>query len=213
MRDVIGQRTYANVLEVRGAPRVVPLERERAVIDDALEIEIGAERRVGLDVVHHEHVVHADLHLLAANQDVHPEPLVVVDQLLVDVAHGVEGTRLLPFLVSVCAFVRVGHLHFESRRGPARGLIRGVEVDAGVRARPRHHIRAQLKVLEVGVVHGTHIEQVRAVAVDDNLAVHDFEGVRMLVGFPSVKRLAVKQGNPVSGIVMERVGGRWRGQQ
>ena len=117
--DVLGQWSDPNVLEVRGARWVVPLERERAVIEDALEIEIGPKRRIRFHIVHHQHVVQPDLHLLSAYQDVHPEPLIVVNELLIHVADPVERARLLLFHVSVRAHASICYLHLESRRGPA----------------------------------------------------------------------------------------------
>ena len=67
----VGQGADADVLEVCGAARVVPLQREGAVVEDALKVGIGAEGRVGFDIVDDQHVVEPDLDLLAADQDVH----------------------------------------------------------------------------------------------------------------------------------------------
>ena len=73
------------------------------------------------------------------------EPLVVVDELLVNVAHGVEGAGLFAFDVIGGAFGGVVNLHFESRRGKAGGLKGGVEVDAGVGAGAGHDFGASTR--------------------------------------------------------------------
>jgi hypothetical protein len=49
--------------------------------------------------------------------------------------------------------------------------------------------------------------------MSDDLTVRDLECIRMLAGFPSVERVAVKERYPTSGIVAERTGGRWCGKQ
>ena len=191
----VGQRADADVFEEGGAAGVVALQGEGAVVEDALEVGIGAEGRVGLDVVDDQHVVDADLDLLAADQDVHGEPFVVVDELLVDVADGVEGAGLL-----VVAFEGVGDLDFKAGGGKAGGLEGGVEVDAGVGAGAGHDVGRELEVLEVGVVQGAGVEEVRARAVDLDLAVDDAEGAFVLAGLPAVEGLAVEEGDPGGGV-------------
>ena len=186
------------------------LQGEGAVVEDALKVGIGAEGRIGLDVVHNEHIVQADLHLLGADQDVHAEPLVVLHVLFADVAYGVERAGLFAL-----AGEGVGHLHLEARLGKAGLLIRGVDVDAGVGVGAGHDLGAEFKILEVGVVLGAHIKQVRAGAVDLDRAVDDREGFLMLAGLPAVERFAVEERNPaiVAVAVGESMGGRGRGQE
>ena len=161
--DGVGEGADADVLEEGGAARIVALEGEGAMVEDALEVGIGTEGRVGFDVVDDQHVVDANLDLLVADLDVHGEPFVVVDDLLVDIAHGVEGAGLL-----VVDFEGVGHLDFESCVGKTVLLVGGVEVDAGVGARAGHDVGRELEVFEVGVVQGAGVEEVGAGAVDLN---------------------------------------------
>jgi hypothetical protein len=172
------------------------------VVEDALEVGIGAEGRIGLDVVDRQHVIDTDLHVLVADLDVHAEPLVVCDQLLADVAHGVEGAGLFAL-----AGVGVGHLHLKAGGGKTYLLVRGVEVDAGVGVGAGEDVGGELEVFEVGVVRRADVEKMRAVAVDLNLAVDDREGSFMLAGAPTVERLAVEEGDPAVVAAVVAVGG------
>ncbi len=183
------------------------LECECAVVEDALEVGVGAKGRIGLDVIDDEHVVESDLNLLCADSDVDGEPLVVVNELPGDVAHRVEGAGLF-----VVALEGVGDLDFKAGGGKAGGLKCGVEVDAGVGAGAGHDVGAELEVFEVGGVNWAGVEEVRAVAMDLNLAVDDAEGAFVLAGFPSVEGLAVEEGEP-GDVVCEGAGGRGCGEE
>src|SRR6185436_11086769 len=85
----VGKEAYPNVLEVRGAARVMPLEREGSVIEDALELEIGLNGRVGFYIVDDQHVIDPDLDLLAADENRHREPFAILDEGLVNVTDSI----------------------------------------------------------------------------------------------------------------------------
>ena len=86
------------------------------------------------------------------------------------------------------------HLRLEAGVRPTLGLILGVEVDAGVGLGEGLDLRPENEVFEVSIRNVTGVEQVRARPIDDDVAVLDRDGLRVLgVDLPALERLAVKQ--------------------
>jgi len=195
---IVGQGVHANVLEVRGAARVVPLKRKGSVIEDALELGVGLKGRVGFDIVDNEHVVDPGLDLLAADENRYAEPFAILDEGLVDVADPIKGPGL--FALDVTGGRRgivVFHLHFESCRGKSRGLKGSMEINAGVGVGQGLDLGSQLEVPEIGAVDRPGIEEVRPLAVNHDLAVNHLEGALMLTGLPVLEGFAIEKGEPI----------------
>jgi len=76
--------------------------------------------------------------------------------------------------------VGVINLCLEAGVRPTLGLILGVEVDAGVGLGEGLDLRPENKVLEVSISNVTGVEQVRARPINDNVAVLDRDGLRVL---------------------------------
>ena len=196
----VGQRADADVAEMRGAARIVSLEGEGAVIEDAAEFGVGLEGLSGLYIVDDEHVVDSGLHALAANSNGEREPLVVSVEGFVDVADSVERAGLLALDVAGEWSGRiVFNLHFESGGRKTGGLEFGVEVDAGVGAGQCFDFGAKFKIPKIGVVDSAGVEEMRALAMSDDLVTDDFKGAFVLTGLPAIKGFAVEEGDPVGG--------------
>src|SRR5260370_13001885 len=72
--------------------------------------------------------------------------------------------------------IRVVHLNFEALQRKTLVLIFGVDVDAAVGARERHHVDLQLEILERVVMEVADIEAVAAGTVRDDGSVLHGEG-------------------------------------
>ncbi len=71
-----------------------------------------------------------------------------------------------------------------------------MEVDAGVRARPRLHVDLEFEIAEVRAAHLPHVEQMRSLAMSNDDTVLHFPGARVLAGPPTGQRAAIEQRNP-----------------
>src|SRR5207237_1123165 len=106
------------------------------------------------------------------------------------VLHRVQAARLARILEAVGA-----DLALEALVGPALLLELGVEVDARVGIRLAKYLRPELEILEDVILDVADIEEMAAVAVGDDLAVLDLEGLGAFVGLPARQVLAVEEGD------------------
>ena len=185
--DVVGQPSHADVAERHRRVRVVCLQGKGAVGEDAVFVLAGDRRRARLDVIDGQLVVHQHPHLLAADADAQPEPLVVRDQLAADISDAVQRTSLSPFPVASFAHVGVVDLDLEALRRPAGLLVGAVEVDPRVRSRPCHHVGFEVEVLEPRLSRIPDVIQKRPRPARDERAFLESPGAGILAGAPPVQ--------------------------
>ena len=192
---------YGDASIVHLAPGVVALERERALADLLQRRRQPGDCAFGLEVVHHQRVVHVDADARPLHAELQREPLVVARQRLVGIADAVEAAGLLVLDVggtAVAGEVRlvVVHLHLEALHRPAAVLPRGVEEDAGVGAGVGPDLELGLEVGELRVRDGPDVEEMRALACNGERAVLHRPRVRVLRGLPAGQRRAIEQRLP-----------------
>src|SRR5262245_19892743 len=195
----------ANVLVTDDARRVVRLQRERALVENARE---GDARFMvwWLFPIYRDLVVDLDGDVFVFDDDVIGVPLVVFDQLLPDVHYIVEAAGLLPI------GVRLVNLHLEAVLRPPFGLVLRVEVDAAVRSRLGHHFNLEFEVDEGLFV--ADVIQMVAGAVRDERALLERPRVRIFFRLlPAVERLAVEDGFETFFVLGLPQAGRGQGEQ
>lgn len=191
-REHLGQRFDHNVLIIDDAAGVVTLDRKGS----AGQLSAGHAGVAGLadafrfGIVHRYLAIDHDNNVFALNIDLFGKPLVVLGRGLFDIDHRIQSAGAFPVAVAVI------DLHFVALVRPARVLIFGVKVQPGVGVGLGHHIGLKLKIREVGAAHRADIEQVAAVALDDEHPVLNAEGVFVFAGLPAVERFSIEQADP-----------------
>ena len=194
---VIGQRPHLDAAEPRERAVVVALQREGAVVQEALLLPAGRDHgRSRLGVVHHQHSVEPHLHVLAAHGHVDLEPLVVGYELLVDIAQAVQRPGLLAFAVGALAGGRVVDLDLEALLREVALLVARVEVHARIALVLRQHLHFQLEIAEVGAMHGAVVKQMGARALGGKLPVHHLPGAFVFAGAPAFQAVSVEEFDP-----------------
>src|SRR5438309_6671603 len=137
------------------------LKREGAALEHpAACVRIG-EGRIGLDVIDDKRPIQPDLHLLAADRNVHHEPLVVGHELFIYIANTVQRSRLLAFEIAALSRRGVVHLNLESLLRPAGLLKTRVEENTGIALGAGQKFHIEFEVLEVPVTNSARVERVR----------------------------------------------------
>lgn len=169
---------------------VVGLEGEgRAGADDAAGVALRSLPVFGLGPIADLLAVHEDLHVLALDDDVFGEPLVILEGFFV-VLHVVDAAGFLPVAVGVV------DLDFKTFVGPVGFLVGGVEVDAAIGDGLGHAIDLKFKVLEGRrfAFEGTGEVEVRALAIGNDGAVLDLPGIFVFLGLgPAGEVLPVEE--------------------
>jgi|GEM_PF-6432120 len=181
-----------DVPEVDDAVRVVALDGEGAAGKLAAGHALRRSPIVRLGPVDRRLAVNLDYDALADHLDVIVEPLPILRRCVVDyVLYRVETAGLL------AVAVRRVDLALVALGGPVGLLVGGVEVDARVGFGHGHHLGLELGIGEGAPIDRPDVEQMAALAMDNELAVFDAEGALVLAGPPAFEAFgAVEQGDP-----------------
>ena len=189
---LIWQHFNHNVLKVNFAFRIMALEGNSAAAE--LLRRTAITDAIGLGEIVDNFVIDLDNHLFTLYDDVFGIPFIVFHEYLFHVLKRVNAAGFAPVGVALV------HLNFVAFRGPSRWLISRVNKHTGVGAGHGFNASFPLKILEIVVVHGAFVKEVRAGTIHYNSPVLNVERTGAFFGdFPAIKRFAVKNTDPPIG--------------
>src|SRR4051794_18504563 len=146
----------------------------------------------GLDIIHEQLAVQANLHTLAAYRHPNLKGFLIRNQLLVHAPESVERAGFLSFPIPAVSEGRVIDLDFETFLGKAGFLIGRMEVNARITLWFGNQIYGKFEVPEVGSPHWAGVKQMRTRSIGGQHAIDNLPGILVLARSPAIQAMPIE---------------------